>query len=69
MLLHFNTKLYAHLLAEVWLCQEKMNVAVTGLTKGWGEEKERADSSLLLSINTCWVCGAGPGHILIKTLC
>lgn len=69
MLWHFNTKLCARLLAEVWLCQEKLNVAVTGLTKGWKEEKERAASPVPLSISTCWVCGAGPGHVLIKKLC
>lgn len=41
MLWHFNTKLGAHLLAEEWLCQEKLNVAVTGLNKRRREEKEK----------------------------
>lgn len=58
MLWHLNTKLYACLLAAVWLCQEMLNADVTGLTKGWREEKERAASPLPLSISTCWACGA-----------
>lgn len=63
MLLHFNAKLCAHLLAAAWLCQEKLNVAPTEPTKGCREE-ERVASPLPLS--NALAGSVGHGHVPMK---